>query len=69
MLESLFNTFQGLRRFSCCSDIKEIWIYVDITPIISSHLRFDMMEIYLMTLLIICVLIGQTIVATFFVAN
>ena len=69
MLESLFNTFPGLRRFSCCSDIKDIWRYVDITPIISSHLRFDMMEIYLITLLIICVLIGQTVVATFFVAN
>ena len=33
------------------------------------YLPFDLMEIYLMTLLIICVLIGQTVAATFFVAN
>ena len=37
--------------------------------IISSHRRFELMEIYLMTRLATCALIGQTVVATFFVAN
>ena len=41
----------------------------DNVHIISSHLRFDLMEIYLMTKLKICVLIGLTVVATFLVAN
>ena len=40
---------------------------MDIAHIISSRLRFDLIEIYLMTKLIICVLIGLTVVATFIV--
>ena len=42
---------------------------MNIAHINSSHLRFDLMETYLMTKLIIRVLIGQTVVVTFFVAN
>ena len=42
---------------------------MDNADIISSYLRFDLMEIYLMTKLNICVLIGLTVVATFLVAN
>ena len=41
----------------------------DNVHIISSHLRFHLMEIYLMTELKICGLIGLTVVATFLVAN
>ena len=36
---------------------------------ISSRLGFDLMEIYLVTELEICVLIGLAVVATFLVAN
>ena len=39
---------------------------MDSGHIINSHIQFDLMENYLMTKLIICVLIGLTIVATFF---
>ena len=44
----------------------------DIAQIISSHLRFDLIEMYLLIkqgLKCICVLIGQTIVANVFVTN
>ena len=39
---------------------------MDSGHIINSHIQFDLTENYLMTKLIICVLIGLTIVATFF---
>ena len=42
---------------------------MDNAHIISSHLRFDLMEICLMTKLKICALISQTVLATFLVAN
>ena len=48
---------------------ENIWWYVDFTHIISSHLWYDLMKMYMLAKLIICVLIGVTIVAAFFVAK
>ena len=62
-----------LYRLSCCNDIKlKEHLEMDIAHIISSHLRFDLIEMYLLKkqrLKCICVLIGQTVAANFFVAN
>ena len=66
---SLFSiNFQIYVRFpaAVASKSKEHLEICGYYSVISSHLPFDLMEIYLMTLLIICVLIGQTVVPTFF---
>ena len=46
----------------------EIYTWIN-AHISSSHLRFDLMEIYLMRKLENCVLIGMTLVATFLIVN
>ena len=62
-----------LYRLPYCNGIKlKEQLEMDISHIISSRLRFNLIEMYLLKkqgLKCICVLIGQTIVANFLVAN